>query len=44
MTALCTSLAAALFHVESTYRKWPTALERMIFWAVRKCMREQYWK
>ena len=43
MTALCTSLALPLCNVESTYRKWPTPLEKMIFLAVRKCMIEQYW-
>jgi len=44
MTALRTSLALPLFNIESAYNKWPTALERMIWMAVRKYMREQYWK
>ena len=44
MTALTTSLALAFFNVESPYRTWPTALERMIFIAVHRCIEEQYWK
>ena len=44
MTALGTSLALPLFNVESAYQKWPTGLERMLFLAIRKCMKEQYWK
>jgi hypothetical protein len=43
-TALSTSLALATFSVESPYERWHTGLERMIARAVRKCIREQYWK
>jgi hypothetical protein len=44
MTALTTSLALPLFNIESPWRDWPTALQRLVSMAVRKCMKEQYWK
>ena len=44
MTALGTSLALPLFHMESPYGKRLTGFQILILMAVRKCMKEQYYK
>jgi len=44
MTALGTSLALPLFHMESPYSKNLTGFQILVLMAVRKCMKEQYWK
>jgi len=44
MTALGTSLALPLFHRESPYHEPVTGFKILVLMAVRKCMKEQYWK
>jgi len=44
MTALGTSLALPLLRIESPYQKRVTGFKILILLAVRKCMKEQYWK
>ena len=43
-TALGTSLALPLFHMDSPYGKRLTGFQILILLAVRKCMKEQYEK
>ena len=44
MTALSTSLALPLLRIESPYHEPVTGFKILILLAVRKCMKEQYWK
>jgi len=44
MTALGTSLALPLLRIESPYQEPVTGFKIFILIAVRKCMKEQYWK
>jgi hypothetical protein len=44
MTALGTSLALPLFHIESPYHEPLIGSKILILLAIRRCMKEQYWK
>ena len=44
MTALTTSLALPLFNIESPYHEPVRGFKILILMAIRKCMKEQYWK
>jgi hypothetical protein len=44
MTALSTSLALPLLRIDSPYKESVTGFKILILLAVRRCMKEQYWK
>jgi len=43
MTALTTSLALPLFHMESAYHEPLVGSKILVLMAIRKCMKEQCW-